>query len=112
LAAVQLPVLGGGSDQACGINNAGQVAMTSTMPSGLPHAVRVEADDRSYEDVGSFDGPTGMSGACAIDEIGHIGGYASANSFAIFHAFRFDPGYLISVDDGLPSTFANVESVA
>lgn len=112
LPAVQLPTLGGNFGNACGINSSGQVAETSITAGGFEHAARVEADGVTIVDLGSFDGPTGFSVACAIDDLGHVGGFSSANGFAVFRAFRFDTNHLVAVDGTLPSLFANVESIA
>ncbi|HEX6464760.1 MAG TPA: hypothetical protein VFZ98_09915, partial [Vicinamibacterales bacterium] len=110
--AVQLPTLGGNLGNACGINSSGQVAETSTTASGYSHAARVEADGVTVVDLGTFDGPTGMSVACAIDDLGHVGGFSSANVGTLFRAFRFDTDHLVAVDGVLPSFFSNVESIA
>lgn len=112
LPAVQLPSLGGGNDNACGINNFGQIAETSVDTTGLEFAARVEADDQTILDAGTVDGTFGMSAACAIDDLGHIGGFSSSNSLNAFHAFRWNPGNPVIADAGLPSTFGNVESIS
>ena len=111
--AVMLPTLGGASDQASGVNSSDQVALTSTDPvSGFQHAARVEADGTTIEDAGTVDGTFGMSGASAIDDLGHIGGFSSAKSFFAFHAYRWDPGHPVYADAPLPAFFGNVESIA
>lgn len=113
-AAVVLPTLGGTSDSACGINNLGQIALTTASPKyyGLPDAARIEADDQTVLDAGTVDGTFGMSVACAIDDLGHIGGFSSADSFASLHAYRWDPGHPVFADAPLPSSNGNVESIA
>ena len=114
LPAVVLPTLGGNADSACGVNSSDQVAMTSTDPvTGFQHAARAEADGVTIEDAGTVDSTPGMSGACAIDDLGHIGGFSSTNSFlGAFHAYRWNPGNRVTADAPLPSLFGNVESIA
>jgi len=110
-----LPTLGGTlgiNDQPCGINNSGQIAGSSTLPTGLTDAVRIEADHVTITDAGTVDGTFGMSGACAIDEAGTIGGFSTAQTFSSFHAFRWSPGNAVIADANLPSTFGNVESIS
>ena len=108
--AVQLPTLGGTFAMTCGINSSGQIAGTSTTADGYQHAYRINSDG-SINDAGSFDGPTGMSNACAIDDAGHIGGYALGSG--AFHAFRFlAPSELVNVEGSLDSIFGNVEALA
>jgi len=114
--ATALPTLGGDFGQACGINNAGQIAGTSLTADGLELAFRFDPGSVAPINIGSFDGQTGMSLACAIDQAGHVGGFATATSAAgtVFHAFRFDAPELplVAADGLLPSTFGNVESIA
>jgi hypothetical protein len=120
LPAVQLPSLGGASptnDNACGINNHGQIVETSADSTGATYAARVEADDQTILNAGTADGNPGMSSACpgGIDDLGHIGGFTTENSPTLgfsFHAYRWDPNDPVVADAGLPSTFGNVESIA
>ena len=101
------------ADQACGVNKAGQVAVTSSDPNtGLTYAARIDPDG-SFHNFGTIDATFGISGACAIDELGHVGGFSSSNTFATFDAVRWDAGdHPVVVDSGLPSTFGNVESIS
>lgn len=110
LPAVQLPTLGGSAfTLTCGINNAGQIAGMSMTAQGSFHAYRINADNTTV-DAGSFDGPTGMSSACAIDQDGRIGGFAQGNG--LYHAFRFLSA-LQNVEGSLPVNFeSNIESIS
>ncbi|HYT73378.1 MAG TPA: hypothetical protein VEL79_01405 [Vicinamibacterales bacterium] len=111
LPAVELPTLGGSFAIACGINSSGQTAGASTTIDGFMHAYRIDADGLTTADAGSFDGPTGFSQACAIDDAGHIGGFAVGGG--VFHAFRFlAPSQLLNLEGALDSVFGNVESIA
>jgi hypothetical protein len=117
LAAVALPSLGGSqfnNDLACGINNAGQIVETSTLPDlTTQHAVRIEADGATLHDAGTVDNTTpGSSAGCAIDEIGRIGGDSSANAGTANHAFRWAPGNAVIADAGLASNDGSVVSIA
>src|SRR5262249_1435703 len=93
LASKALPSVAGAAvsnDEACGINNSGQVAGSSTltMVTGLPEAARFEADGVTVVDAGHFDQTFGYSTACAIDADGTIGGFTTVDTFSSNHAYR------------------------
>ncbi|HTM25051.1 MAG TPA: hypothetical protein VL225_07640 [Vicinamibacterales bacterium] len=108
LPAQTLPTLGGTFAMTCGINTSGQIAGTSTTATGAQHAYRINVDDTT-DDATSFDGPSGISNACAIDDAGNIGGYSLGSG--VFHAFRFLTGPPVNVDSA-HSVFGNVEAIA
>ena len=109
LPAVQLPDFGGFFALACGINASGQIVATSNLPGASEHGYRINADN-TIVDAQSFDGATGASDACAIDEAGNIGGWAQGG--ANDHAFRFDGVHLQNAEGTLPSVFSSVSSIA
>src|SRR5579872_2347282 len=107
-----LPDPGGGFAQPCGINNAGQVAMTIVTAQGLVHAARFETNN-TYTDAGTLDSnPAGFSLCFGMDQLGNVGGESSANNSATFPGFRFDGTTMINVLTGLPGTTGNIQSLA
>ena len=106
---VQLPDLGGAFALPCSINVTGQIVGTAATPSGASHAYRIDADGTTT-DAGSFDGATGASSGCAVDEAGSMGGYAERNGRDT--AFRFGTGGLVDVEGALPSTLSSVSAMA
>jgi probable HAF family extracellular repeat protein len=102
-----LPSLGGDAT-ACGINDAGQIVGASNTAAGTPHAFLLEPGAPRPTDIGSFDGATGWSGACAIDATGRVGG--QADRAGVSRAFRFQ-GDLLGVTP-FASRSSNTESVA
>jgi probable HAF family extracellular repeat protein len=107
LRAVALPTLGGSFSLACGINDAGQVVGNSLTADGSQHAMRIDPGADPV-DLGSFDGPSGSSAACAIDADGRVGGQAADHQ--VGRAFVY-AGSLGQVD-GFASTGSNTEGIA
>ena len=105
----RLPTLGGSFGQACGINDNGQVAGSSTNSDNSQHAFRLEPDE-SITDLGTLDGVTGLSVACAIDADGRIGGISSGGGNG-YHAVLFD-GDVISNLDSFSSPYSAVTATS
>lgn len=104
-----LPTLPGGTlSMTCGINNFGAIAGWSITSGGEQHAYRINPDG-STDDIGSLDGPSGTSAACAIDDKGRVGGNSSINGST--HAFRFDTGAPVDIDS-FGSSQSTVSAVA
>lgn len=87
LSAQLVPDLGGTFAIACGINDAGQVVGMGYNAAWVQHAFRAEPDGRLFE-VGGFNGASGTSGSCAIDDAGRFAGQASVADGS-FHAFVY-----------------------
>jgi len=105
LPAVPLPPF----TQVCGINNDGAVAGHGLAPlSTVQHAYRMDAAGTLTE-IASFNGPDGVSDACAIDENGRFGGQAADG--AVRHAFAYTPNGLANLDP-FGSTSSNTQSIA
>ena len=107
---VALPTLGGTFAFACGINDAKQIVGSSYVAGNVQqHAFRIDPGQPLPLELGGFDGPSGFSGACAIDAAGRIGGQAS--DAAVNRAFRFANGALTNLDV-FASSGSNVEAIA
>jgi probable HAF family extracellular repeat protein len=105
---VLLPTLGGTDTRACGINDNGQIAGSSTTADNFQHAFRIDADG-SIVDLSTLDGAAATSIACAIDAVGRVGGQSS--SAGNTHAFLFAGGTLSDVDS-FASSFSAITSTA
>lgn len=100
--------LGSTFSMACGVNEGGQIVGSFATPAGYQHAFRLEPDD-SLTDIGTLEGPSGTSTACAIDGNGRVGGRSSSGDNT--HAFRSDGGTLTDIN-ALGSTFSSVDAVS
>ena len=108
LAPVVPAALSTSTSKACGVNGAGQMVGWFTTPAGYQHAFRLEADS-SLTDIGTLEGPSSASSACALDGDGLVGGSSSFRGAT--HAFVFAGGALSDVDS-FQSTFSKVEAVS
>lgn len=89
-----LPTLGGTVGSACGINDRGQIVGAATLPDNKQHAYRLDVDG-TMNDLGTFDGPSGVSSGCGIDADGHVSGQAQESGRS--RAFLFANG-LVNLD--------------
>lgn len=100
--------LGGTFSMACGVNEGGQIVGSFATPAEYQHAFRLEPDD-SLTDLGTLEGPSSTSSACAIDGDGRIGGRSSLGSAA--HAFLSAGGSPTDIDS-FGSPFSTVEAMS
>jgi hypothetical protein len=109
LPATALPSLGGSFSLGCGINDARQVAGSWVTADGAQqHAMLIDPVAGAV-DIGSFDGSTGFSTACAIDADGRVGGQADHGGVARAFAYA---GRLLKDLDAFAAGSSNVESTA
>ena len=102
-----VPTLGGASNYAYAINDAGLVVGQSALdfaPGGDRHAFVWNPADNTLTEIGTFGGSG--SSAYAIDALGRVTGWADTAG-GIQHAFLWDSGVLTDLSAGSPNLFAS-----
>ncbi len=102
------PVLSSTASTACGANETGQIVGSFTTAAGYQHAFRLELDG-SLTDIGTLQGPSSSSSACAIDADGRVGGHSSLGQTT--HAFLFSTGAPTDID-AFGSSFSSVDAIS
>jgi probable HAF family extracellular repeat protein len=90
---IDLGTLGGNFTSATGINDSGQVAGTSLIPSGFPRAFLYQ--DGIMSDLGTLGGD--FSGGAAVNNAGVVVGASSTFGNTEFHAFAYANGIMFDL---------------